>query len=237
MYFIGKDLKSCEKTLNSSYLTDEEKSELLRIMNKRGLAQEADGTVDFIPDNQGEKESDFVSSEEEETQVSTPSRAEKRSAAKAHKDRYSKSSKNAKKMAKSSTGATTVSTSTAKSSSGSQSVSSSTSKSSSGTRIVSISTPENKQRRRTPKARKLRATPRILQNDETVVTEETAEDSSFTLSTETFGVSAAYTLADKLRKMPMGLTEQQKIAKEEMNKQYDAIFQQKFNSLPSDKEK
>ena len=69
------------------------------------------------------------------------------------------------------------------------------------------------------------------------MTEETAEDSSFTLSTETFGVSAAYTLADKLRKMPMGLTEQQKIAKEEMNKQYDAIFQQKFNSLPSDKEK
>jgi len=179
-------------------------------MNKRGIEQDDDGNVDFIPDNQGEKESDFVSSEEEEIQVSTPSRAEKRSAAKAQKERYSKSSKNAKKMAKSSSGATTVSTSTAKSSSGSQIVSTSTAKSSSGTRIVSTSTPENKQRRRTPKARKLCANPTILQNDETVVTEETVEETSLTLSTETYGVSAAYTIADKLRKMPMGLTEQQK---------------------------
>jgi hypothetical protein len=87
------------------------------------------------------------------------------------------------------------------------------------------------------KGRKLRATPTSQRIDETVVTEETAEDTSLTLSTETYGVSAAYTIADKLRKMPMGLTEQQKLAKEEMNKQYDAIFQQKFNSLPSDKEK
>ncbi len=121
MFLKGKDLKSCEKALNSSYLTDEEKLELLRIMTKRGIAQEDDGTVNFVQENQGEKESDFVSSEEDETPVSTPSRAEKISAAKAQKERYSKSSKNAKKKAKSS----------------------------SGTQIVSTSTPENKHRRRT----------------------------------------------------------------------------------------
>ncbi len=48
MCLIGKDLKSCEKALNSSILTDEEKLELLRTMTKRGIAQEDDGTVDFV---------------------------------------------------------------------------------------------------------------------------------------------------------------------------------------------
>ncbi len=48
MFLIGKDLKICEIALNSSYPTDEEKLELLRIMTKRGIAKEDDGTVDFL---------------------------------------------------------------------------------------------------------------------------------------------------------------------------------------------
>ena len=104
IFILGKDLKRCAKSLNSTNISDADKLDLLRIMSKRGLSQDDDGTVDFARDTDGdasENDIDYVSDNEVSRLVSIPSRAEKRSTKKNHIERYAKTSENAKKKSRS----------------------------------------------------------------------------------------------------------------------------------------
>ena len=210
IFILGKDLKRCAKSLNSTNISDADKLDLLRIMSKRGISQDDDGTVEFTRDPDGDASgNDGDASENDDASVSrlvsTPSRAEKRSAKKAHKERYAKTSRNAKKK----------------------------SRSPSSTQIEATPSVEKPTSRRSPKKKK-----KLLRTNPTVVTDDANSESLLSASSDPTAVSVAYVLAaDKLRRMPGGLTEEQKGAKAEMKDQYDKLFQRKFNSLPSDKEK